>query len=327
MNVAIIGCGLIGEKRLNALGEHQLLYAVDKDISRAQRLCDIRKQGTATDSWQDVINDQEVDMVVIATTNDVLSEITVAALENDKHVLVEKPAGRNPQDIGRAVEAAKKSKGFAKVGFNHRYHPALLKAKEIVDSGEIGELMFIRGRYGHGGRVGYEKEWRFDKEMSGGGELLDQGVHLIDLSRWMFGSEFSDVSGFAGTYFWDIELDDNGFMQLQTDKKQMAWLHVSCTEWKNMFCMEIYGMYGKLQIDGLGGSYGIERLSYYKMLPEMGPPETTIWEYPFPDRSWKLETDYFVECIEKGVQPDGNLVDAEKALEIVYEIYDRSEAK
>ena len=188
-------------------------------------------------------------------------------------------------------------------------------------------MMFIRGRYGHGGRVGYEKEWRFNRETSGGGELLDQGVHLIDLSRWMLGGEFTSVSGYAGTYFWDIELDDNGFMQLRTEKNQMAWLHVSCTEWKNMFCLEIYGKHGKLQIDGLGGSYGIQRLSYYKMLPEMGPPDTTIWEYPFPDNSWKLEVDYFIDCINKGVQPEGNLSDAEKAMSIIYEIYGGSETE
>ena len=326
MNIAIIGCGLIGEKRLNALEKHNLLYAVDKDISRANRLCEIKKQGSPIVQWDEVLKNPELDMVVVAATNEMLSEITIAALTNNKHVLVEKPAGRNPADLKKAVEAAKKSEAFAKVGFNHRFHPALLKAKEIVTSGELGELMFIRGRYGHGGRVGYEKEWRFNAEMSGGGELLDQGVHLIDLSRWMFGNDFTSVSGYAGTYFWDIDLDDNGFMQLQTEKNQMAWLHVSCTEWKNMFCMEIYGKHGKLQIDGLGGSYGTERLTYYKMLPEMGPPETTTWEYPFPDSSWKLETDYFIDCINKGIQPEGNLFDAEKAIEIVYDIYKRSEA-
>jgi len=323
MNIAIIGCGLIGEKRLSALGTHQLLFAVDKDINKAKRLCDIKKQGIPSENWVDVIKKPELDMVIVATTNDVLSEITIAALNNNKHVLVEKPAGRNPDDIKQAVEAAKKSKAFAKAGFNHRFHPALLKAKEIISAGGIGELMFIRGRYGHGGRKGYEKEWRFNKELSGGGELLDQGVHLIDLSRWMLNCEFNQISGHAGTYFWETELEDNGFLQLQTEKNQMAWLHVSATEWKNMFNMEIYGKNGKLQIDGLGGSYGIERLSYYKMLPEMGPPETTIWEYPFPDNSWKLEFDYFIDCINKGLQPDGNLNDAEMALDIIYKIYDK----
>jgi len=321
VNIAIIGCGLIGEKRARALGGHRLLYAVDKDIDRARRLCDIRGQGTPAANWEDVITAAELELVIAATTNDALAYITAAALDNNKHVLVEKPAGRTPEDLRQVAQSLKNAATFIKVGFNHRFHPALSKAKEMAASGRLGELMFIRGRYGHGGRKGYEKEWRFNKELSGGGALLDQGVHLIDLSRWVLDSEFERVSGHAGTYFWDTELEDNGFLQLQTKTSQMAWLHVSATEWKNMFCFEIFGKYGKLQIDGLGGSYGLERLSYYKMLPGMGPPETIIWEYPFPDDSWERELDYFTDCIGKGVQPEGNLSDAIKAMDIVYKIY------
>ena len=139
--------------------------------------------------------------------------------------------------------------------------------------------MFLRGRYGHGGRVGYDREWRADPAHSGGGELIDQGVHLIDLSRWFLGP-FADVDGAAHTYFWDMPVDDNAFLRLTTPGGQVAFLHVSCTEWKNLFSFEIYGRDGKLHIEGLGGSYGVERLAHYQMLPEMGPPDTTIHEYP-----------------------------------------------
>jgi len=323
MNIAIIGCGLIGEKRLNSLGEHKLLYAVDIVLKKAEKLCSIRKQGTPLEKWQEIISDPEVDMVIVATFNDALSEITIAALQNNKHVLVEKPAGRNPDELSHMLEAERNSKAFVKVGFNHRFHPALSKAYEIVSSGEIGNIMFIRGRYGHGGRIGYESEWRYKKEISGGGQLLDQGVHLIDLSRWFLNCEFTQISGHVGTYFWNTPLEDNGFLQLQTDSHQMAWLHACASEWKNLFCLEIYGKYGKLQIDGLGGSYGVEKLSYYKMLPEMGPPETTIWEYPFPDKSWDKELKYFVECINQKKRPEGNLDDAKKAMDIIYELYEK----
>ena len=285
MNIAIIGCGLIGEKRLGALKNHKLLYAIDPLISRAERVCTLKGEGKAISVWEDIVADKHLDLVVIATTNNLLAPITAAFLRENKHVLVEKPAGKSPEDIQQALEAQKASSAFALVGFNHRFHPSLLKAKRIVQTGKLGELMFIRGRYGHGGRLGYEKEWRFDKDLAGGGELLDQGVHLIDLSRWIIGEEFTNINGHVNRYFWESELEDNGFIDLQTDSGKTAWLQVSATEWKNMFCMEIYGKQGKLQIDGLGGSYGLERLSYYKMLPEMGPPETSIWEYPFSDKS------------------------------------------
>ena len=181
----------------------------------------------------------------------------------------------------------------------------------------------MRGRYGHGGRLGYEKEWRANPALSGGGELIDQGVHLIDLARWFLG-DFSEVQGFAHTYFWQMPVDDNGFMLLKTPQQQVAFLHVSCTEWKNLFSLEIYGRNAKLHVEGLGGSYGVERLAYYRMLPEMGPPETTIWEYPMADTSWQLEFAEFLDDIELGRKPSASLEDAHAALRVVEAIYQSS---
>src|ERR1019366_3344733 len=135
-----------------------------------------------------------------------------------------------------------------------------LKAREILDSGVGGPVMFVRARYGHGGRVGYEKEWRADPAISGGGELIDQGVHLIDLARWYLGEEFTRVHGEVATLFWKMAVDDNAFMTLGTASGQIAQLHASCTEWKNLFSFEIYARSAKLHIEGLGGSYGTERL-------------------------------------------------------------------
>ena len=168
--------------------------------------------------------------------------------------------------------------------------------------------------------MGYNKEWRARPEISGGGELIDQGVHLIDLAR-MFLGEFTEVQGHAHTYFWDMPVDDNGFLLLKTDKKQTAFLHASCTEWKNTFSFEIYGQHGKIDINGLGGSYGVERLTYYKMTSEMGPPETFIWEYPMQDNSWEVEFSEFLEDIKHNRQPSAGLHDAYVALKIVEKIY------
>jgi predicted dehydrogenase len=246
--------------------------------------------------------------------------VTLAAIEAGKHVLVEKPAARTAAELAPVIDAARKAGVRVRVGFNHRYHPALQKAAALVREGALGELMFLRGRYGHGGRIGYDREWRADPQKSGGGELIDQGVHMIDLARCFLG-EFEQVSGFAPTYYWDMSVDDNAFMLLRTPDRKSAFMHVSCTEWKNLFCLEIYGKTGKLQIDGLGGSYGVERLTYYRMLPQMGPPETTAWEYPMGDRSWALEFAEFTEDIRLKREPAAGLHDALKALEIVGQIY------
>jgi predicted dehydrogenase len=264
-----------------------------------------------------------VDIVVVATTNDMLAQISRFAVEAGRHVMVEKPAARSVAEIDTVISAAKTHGRLVRVGFNHRYHPAFQKAYELVGAGALGDLMFVRGRYGHGGRVGYDKEWRADPALSGGGELIDQGVHLIDLSRWLLG-DFCSVNGFAHTYYWQMPVDDNAFLTLRTPSNQVAFLHVSCTEWKNLFSFEVYGRQGKLHIEGLGGSYGVERLAFYRMLPEMGPPETTIWEYPRGDESWTLEFSEFMDDIRLARTPAADITDARAALAIVEEIYRQS---
>lgn len=320
LRTAIIGCGLIGNKRAKALGGSPLVAAVDTNVSRAKQLAGQYPGCEAGDDWRAAVQRKDVDLVIVATTNDMLAPATLAAVQAGKHVLVEKPAARSAAEIEPVVAAAKKAGVVAKVGFNHRFHPALLKAREIVDTGVLGPLMFIRARYGHGGRLGMEKEWRGDPKIAGGGEMLDQGVHLIDLSRWFLG-DFSEVIGRVATYFWDWPVEDNGFALLRTPAGQMAWLHASCTEWKNTFSFEIYGRTGKLHIEGLGGSYGVERLSHYQMLPQMGPPPTTIYEYPGEDTSWRAEFENLRACIERNETPSGGLEDALAALKVVGELY------
>ena len=159
--------------------------------------------------------------------------------------------------------------------------------------------------------------------VAGGGELIDQGVHLIDLARWFLG-DFIDVQGFACTYFWNMPVDDNAFLLLRTAGRQTAWLQVSCTEWKNLFSFEIFGRDAKLHIEGLGGSYGVERAALYRMSREMGPPETTIWEYPGADQSWEIEFAEFLEDITLRRQPAPGLRDARAALSVVEGIYRES---
>lgn len=321
--IGIVGCGLIGQKRAKALGTRgQLVACGDIDVRRAEHLA-TGLGGKVFSDWRELIQLPEVDMVVVATLHDSLADITLTAIEAGKHVLVEKPGARLSAELIPVINASQRNGVKVHVGFNHRYHRSLRKAKEIFDSGVLGELMFIRARYGHGGRIGYEEEWRAKPEISGGGELIDQGPHLIDLSRWFLG-EFCKVQGFAHTYYWDMPVDDNAFMLLKTERQQMAFLHASCTEWKNLFSMEIYGRSGKLDLSGLGGSYGLEKLTWYKMLPEMGPPETTSWEYPMGDDSWAVEMNEFYDDICLDRSPAAGLTDAYAALRIVEEIYRES---
>lgn len=324
LGFAQIGCGLIGRKRTHALRSlARLLYACDVDESRALAIAQQHDGCRAVTSHETILADKAVDAVIISTLNASLAPIALAAAKAGKHVLVEKPGALNAAQL-RAVKVAAQATGArVRLAYNHRYHPALQKARSLVDGGQLGPLMFMRARYGHGGRKGYDREWRADPALAGGGELIDQGVHLIDLAGWFLGN-FDRVEGHAATYFWDMKVDDNAFLSLRTAEGQTAWLHVSCTEWKNLFSLELYGRDGKIAIDGLGGSYGVERLSYYRMLPEMGPPDTTIWEYPRGDDSWAEETLQFLEDIRTGREPRPGLSEGIRTLEIVEAIYAQS---
>jgi predicted dehydrogenase len=321
--VAVIGCGLIGRKRAGALGPARLVACADLVAGHAERLAATSAGCRAFTDWKAAIAYPGVEVVIVATLHDSLAEITRAAITAGRHVLVEKPAARNAGELLGLAELAASHGVQVRVGFNHRRHRAFRDARQLIDSGALGPLMFVRGRYGHGGRIGYDKEWRSDPRLSGGGELIDQGCHIIDLARWLLG-EFTDVEGFATTYFWQMPVDDNAFLMLRTSDGKAAFLHASCTEWKNMFSFEIYGRDGKIDITGLGGSYGVERMAFYKMLPEMGPPETHIREYPMADDSWAVEFSDFLQDIRLGRCPDSGLADAASVLEIIGAIYRKS---
>jgi predicted dehydrogenase len=321
MRFAIIGCGLIGQKRVRSFRDrHHLAVASDVIPSRAESLASQWNHARAIPDWKRAVESPDIDAVIVSTTNDFLAPVTLAAIEAGRPVIVEKPAARNSRELAPVIELARRKRVHAQVGFNHRYHPAFVKAREILSTGVLDELMFIRARYGHGGRLGYDREWRANPEISGGGELLDQGVHLIDLARWFLG-DFPIVEGYASTFFWDMPVEDNGFLLLRTREGRVAWLHASCTEWKNLFSFEIYGRHGKLHIEGLGGSYGVERLAHYRMLAEMGPPETTMWEYPGEDLSWQLELNDFESSVAGRCCGAPSLEDAAAALEIVEQVY------
>jgi predicted dehydrogenase len=324
LRVALVGCGLVGQKRLKLLPPGSVTVACDVQLERAKNLAAQSPGCRATDSVEQTVTAPDVDVVMIATVNASLAPLATQAVAHGKHVLVEKPGAVSVKELD-ALAAAARTGALVRVGYNHRFHPACLKALEIFRSGALGPMMFVRGRYGQGGRVGYDKEWRADPKLSGGGELLDQGVHLIDLAGLFLG-EFTETEGHVATWFWNMPVEDNAFLSLRNAEGHTAWLHASCTEWKNLFSLEIYGRHGKLHWEGLGGSYGLERLTHYRMLPEMGPPETTVWEFPRGDESWGIEMREFFEDIRLKRTPVPGLREARAALAVVERIYARGKA-
>jgi predicted dehydrogenase len=323
LRVGIVGCGLIGRKRAEALGQDVLVGCVDADPARAQELAADR--GAVACADMAALLALAPDIVVVSTTHDALADLACEALAAGSHVLVEKPAGRCASDVDRIAAASASAGRLVKVGFNHRFHPAIARAFAEARSGAHGDVMFLRARYGHGGRLGYEREWRAQPELSGGGELIDQGMHLLDLSYWLLGS-LPLQSALVRTNYWDMPVDDNAVLTLSNSGDRHApWamFHVSCSEWKNEFALEIYCRTAKLQVLGLVQSYGTQQLRIWRMRPELGPPDLEEIGYEAEDVSWAAEWQHLREAILTGDERAllGDLASARYAHERVEDAY------
>ena len=321
--VGLLGAGFVGAKRADVVKgslRSELCVVYDPEKDSADRVAAATGAVVAR-SWEEVVEDPDLEIIVVSTTHESLASLSAAALRAGKHVLCEKPVGRNPDEVRSVLTAAETAKRCLKAGYNHRYHPAIAKVAEVARDGGLGTLTFLRGRYGHGGRPGYDREWRADPERSGGGELLDQGAHLVDLFHWIMG-DFEAVTGAVATMVWDMApQEDNAFGLFQTAGGQTATLHVSWTQWKNLFSLEVFGSNGYAIAQGLGGSYGEEVAVVGERAAAGGPPQETRFEFPTEDRSWSLEWDDLLRTIEGEGDPLAGGHQALRTIEWIHRFY------
>lgn len=325
MRVGLIGTGLQGKRRSSVLKPcgDELVAVASANIEMAQKFTD-EMGGQPVASWEEVTKRNDIDVVIISTPPNLHEAVSVSALENGKHVLCEKPLARTPEEAQNIVEAAKRNNLKVKCGFNLRHHPGLQQAREWFDKGLIGEAMFIRCLYGIGGRLGYEEDWRAKAEISGGGQLMDQGMHAIDLCSWFMG-KFNQATGFTQTGYWDIApLEDNAFCLLRTEIGQVASIHVSWTQWKNIFSFELFGKDGYITVKGLGGSYGMETATLGKRA-FMKPFHEEIVEFRGADHSWEKEWQEFKSAISENRQPLANGQDGLEAVKLAHMVYEAAD--
>lgn len=330
LRVGIVGCGRMGQRRAQVISDaaHETLSVVaDIDAEKASGLAEKMGCDTAAD-WREVVNNPELDVVVVSVPNKYMQEVVTAALENGKHVLCEKPLGRNSQEAAQMIAVAEASDSIFQVGFNKRFHPAAMKMRELFDTGVLGPVLYTRAIFGHGAQPGLEKTWFASAELAGGGALIDIGVHLVDLIRW-FQGDFQEVFAVASTYYWDLDhfdsglqLDDNAFFIMRTAGGQTAQVHASWTQWKNRFSFEIFGRDGFLRWEGLGGYYGPATLTLAKRRPESGPPLVETLDFDATDNSLRLEWEQFVETVRGNDQPAANGSDALKTMQVIEALYE-----
>ena len=323
MNIGIIGCGLIGNKRARAIAKKNIYgcYDINKNLSSN---FSHKFNCKSFENPNKLIEDKNIDIIFICTYHNSLFKYALKCLHENKHIFIEKPGGKNLKELLLLQGEIKKKKFLhVHIGFNHRFHPSIEKAKQIIKKTNLGKLMYIRANYGHGARLNYNKEWRMLKPISGGGELIDQGSHIIDLSRYFMGNLVLK-NCFLNNFFWKSKVEDNAFLLL-SDKQsnKVAYLHCSCTEWKNKFLFEIFFEKGKIEINGLGGSYGVETLILYKMKKQMGKPKVKKWKFNHKDYSWMKEINYFLKNIRRNLKSESNILNAVENMKIIEECYSK----
>lgn len=319
MKWLIVGAGVIGDRRGSALPVGHVVGVVDLDSKKASALAQKFKAQSST-QLESALRDFQPEIAIIAPINSALVATAQICLDHGAHVLIEKPAARSFTEL----QKLQPKKSQIKIGFNHRFHPAYQDLLAEVKARPEDEIMFIRARYGNGARLGFDQEWRASVEQGGGGELLDQGVHVIDLASVLLpGLEVK--TGYCRTQYWKMPVDDNSWGILGNSKGQTFSFHVSSSEWKNEFQFDVYTRSRKYVWQGLGRSYGPETLTIYKMKPEMGPPEVERREYSGEDLSWKLENENFVAALRGQAALFGGYADALHSLKMVEQIYRASQ--
>lgn len=303
---------------LEADGDRLLLVA-DVDAQATQRLASAFGAQPAT-HWQQVVNDPNIEAVVVCTPPDLHAPVLAAALSAGKHVLCEKPLARSVAEAHGALQGPTKGSPKLKCGFNHRHFPGIVQAKQWCDEGLIGPLLYMRCRHGIGGRQDYQRDWRAQPDVSGGGELMDQGSHALDLFRWFMG-EFHEVYATLITSYWEIApVEDNAFGLLHQESGRVASLHASWTQWKNLFSLEIFGTEGHIQVEGLGGSYGTHEV-LLSQRDFSKPFSHRRIEYRGPDISWSQEWREFKAAIQEDREPLGNGQDGLETLRLIEALY------
>lgn len=326
IKVGIVGYGRVGKIRTRCVAgrpEWELIGICDVESNNSVD-CNI----TFVQHWQELLQ-RGPEAIFVCTTNQHLPEIVVEAISRGIHTFCEKPPGRTLADVVRMREAEAMHPGVKlKFGFNHRYHAAVQEAKTIVESGRLGRVMWLRGIYGKAGGARYDQNWRNQREISGGGILIDQGIHMLDLFR-QFCGDFEEVRSFITRAYWPVEVEDNAFALLRNGQGQVAMLHSSSTQWQHRFVLDIYLERGYLAVTGIlssSGTYGPEtlrvaRCHYDREGYPLPNPEETITYYD-DDQSWQLEVNEFARCILED-QPIvvGSSVDAYRAMELVQRVY------
>lgn len=326
LRVGIAGYGVVGKRRRQFIDRHPALVTVavaDRNIAEDGVLPYGTRQYR---HYRDLIDRETLDILFVCLTNDVAAEVTMAGLDHGLHVFCEKPPGRDLQDIADVIACERRHPGLKlKYGFNHRYHDSVRDALALVRGGELGRILDLRGVYGKSAIISFgQNDWRSKREIAGGGILLDQGIHMVDLMR-LFAGEFTEIQAIVSNRFWGHDVEDNAYALMRTEDGTVAMLHSSATQWRHRFQLDITLERGGLTLAGIlsgSKSYGAETLTVvWATEDDAGDPREQTTRYN-QDPSWADEIADFADCVVSGrAVSEGSSQEAFQTMQLVYRIY------
>jgi 1,5-anhydro-D-fructose reductase (1,5-anhydro-D-mannitol-forming) len=323
IRIGIIGYGRMGQTRQEAIDElhrGQVIAISEPNLSKEfSHLNNI--------SHDEIINHSDIDAIIVCTPNYLNKELTIKALKAGKHVFCEKPPAFTASDVSEIIKAEKASGKKLMYGFNHRHHDSIMRMKELIDEGSQGKVLWMRGRYGKSVTDDYFNQWRAKKELAGGGILMDQGIHMLDLFLYLTG-DFDVVKAEISNLYWHMDVEDNAFVILKDSKSgRVASLHSTMSQWRHLFSLEIFMEKGYMVLNGMitsTMSYGEEVLSIARnrsTAPAATWKDEVITKY-VTNNSWRYEMAHFFDAIENDEKITiGNSEDAFKLMSILDEIY------
>ncbi len=352
LKVGIAGWGLVGNRRRKCVDQHPNMKTIavcdirfredttmidgskfNYDYSTLEKNnITINPQDTMQDglyfynNYRDLLENQELDILFVCLPNYMASEVTISGLESGINVFCEKPPARTIEEVKNVIECSKKYPHLKlKYGFNHRYHDSVQKAKSIIDSDIYGNVVSFRGVYGKSSIIPFGSGWRSEINYAGGGILLDQGIHMLDLVRY-FSSDYDEIYSFVSNDYWKHDVEDNAFILMKNKTGQIASLHSTATEWQHRFRLEIILEEGLIELSGIlsgSKSYGSETLKIIQREDgkKTGSREERMYTF-LNDNSWKQEVDEFADCILNNKEVEnGTSIDALKIMEMIFDIY------
>ena len=328
MKVGIAGFGVVGKKRYSSIIKNTSFKVTDISEINSEARNDIPAGVNVFNNYQDLILNADIDIIFISLPNKFASDAVSISLEKGLNVFCEKPPARTLEELIQVQKIHKTHPNLKLMyGFNHRFHLSVEEAKSIINDKTFGNIINLKGVYGKSQMISFNQtDWRTKREESGGGILLDQGIHMLDLMRYLSGEDFSNVFSFINNAFWNFDVEDNAYVLMQSPKGVVAQLHSSATQWRHVFNLEITLQKGSLVLGGLltgSKSYGDETLRVITSNPaeDKGMPKESIKKYN-EDVSWDNEIKYFSHCLVNNLEIErGSIEDAIETMKLVETIY------